>query len=108
MRVSEVVSLERDDVDAAGLRFRIKAVNRKGRRGSRRARSVTVPGWLMEIVATSLPLRGRLFPDVTANGLRSAMSDSAERRSGALHSSPAATSPDLALALPGHPGSRTR
>lgn len=75
MRVGEVVSLERDDVDAAGLRFRIKAVNRKGRRGSRRARFVPVPGWLMEIVATSLPLRGRLFPNVTANGLRSAMSD---------------------------------
>ena len=75
MRVGEVISLERDDVDAAGLRFRIKAVNRKGRRGSRRARFVPVPGWLMEIVATSLPLRGRLFPDITADGLRSAMSD---------------------------------
>jgi integrase len=57
MRVGEVVSFERDDVDAARLRFRIKAVNRKGRRGSRRARFVPVPGWLMEIVATSLPLR---------------------------------------------------
>jgi len=39
MRVGEVVSLERDDVDASGLRFRIKAVNRKagaahGRQGS--------------------------------------------------------------------------
>jgi integrase len=75
MRVGEVVSLERDDVDAAGLRFRIKAVNRKGRRGSRKARFVPVPGWLMEIVATSLPLSGRLFPDVTADGLRSAMTD---------------------------------
>jgi hypothetical protein len=32
----------------------------------------------MEIVATSLPLRGRLFPNVTANGLRSAMSDLCE------------------------------
>jgi integrase len=78
MRVGEVVSLERDDVDAAGLRFRIKAVNRKGRRGSRKARFVPVPAWLMEIVATSLPLRGRLFPTVTANGLRSAMSDLCE------------------------------
>jgi len=78
MRVGEVVSLERDDVDAAGLRFRIKAVNRKGRRGSRKARFVPVPGWLMEIVATSLPLRGPLFPDITANGLRSAMSDLCE------------------------------
>ena len=29
MRVGEVVSLERDDVDVASLRFRIKAVNRK-------------------------------------------------------------------------------
>ncbi len=29
----------------------------------------------MEIAATSLPLRGRLFPDVTADGLRSAMGD---------------------------------
>jgi integrase len=75
MRVGEVVSVERDDVDAAGLRFRIKAVNRKGRRGSRRARFVPVPGWLMAIVATSLPLRGRLFPDITADGVRSAMSD---------------------------------
>ena len=54
MRVGEVISLERDDVDAAGLRFRIKAVNRKGQRGSRRARFVPVPGWLMEIVATSM------------------------------------------------------
>jgi integrase len=75
MRVNEVVSLERDDVDAAGLRFRVKAVNRKGRRGSRRARSVPVPGWLMEVVATSLPLSGRLFPDISADGLRSAMRD---------------------------------
>lgn len=75
MRVGEVISLERDDVDAAALRFRIKAVNRKGRRGSRRPRFVPVPAWLMEIVATSLPLRGRLFPDVTADGLRSAMSN---------------------------------
>jgi integrase len=79
MRVNEVISLERDDVDAAGLRFRVKAVNRKGRRGSRRARLVPVPGWLMEAVATSLPLRGRLFPDVTADGLRSAMHDLCER-----------------------------
>src|SRR5215204_3704838 len=29
MRVGEVISLEREDVDASGLRFRIKAVNRK-------------------------------------------------------------------------------
>jgi integrase len=87
MRVGEVVSLERDDVDVAGLRFRIKAVNRKGRRGSRKARSVPVPAWLMEIVATSLPLRGRLFPDVTANGLRSAMSDLCERL-GLAHCTP--------------------
>lgn len=87
MRVNEVVSLERDDIDAAGLRFRIKAVNRKGRRGSRRARSVPLPGWLMEIVATSLPLGGRLFPEVTANGLRSAMSDICERE-GLAHCTP--------------------
>jgi len=60
--VNEVVSLERDDVDAAALRFRVKAANRKGRRGSRCARFVPVPSWLMEIVATSLPLRGRLSP----------------------------------------------
>jgi integrase len=80
MRVSEVVSLDRDDVDAAGLRFRVKAVNRKGRRGSRRPRSVPVPAWLMEVVATSLPLRGRLFPDVTADGVRSAMRDVCENK----------------------------
>jgi integrase len=79
MRINEVVSLERDDVDAASLRFRVKAVNRKGRRGYRRARLVPVPGWLMEILATSLPLRGRLFPHVTANGLRSAMRNLCER-----------------------------
>jgi integrase len=79
MRINEVVSLERDDVDAAGLHFRVKAVNRKGRRGSRRARLVPVPGWLMEIVARSLPLRGPVFPDLTANGLRSAMRDLCER-----------------------------
>ena len=29
----------------------------------------------MEIVATSLPLCGRLFPDITADGPRSAMGD---------------------------------
>jgi integrase len=75
MRVGEVISLERDDVDAARLRFRIKAVNRKGRRGSRKARFVPVPGWLMAIVATSLPLRGRVFPEISADGLRSAMGD---------------------------------
>jgi integrase len=79
MRVTEVVTLERDDVDAAGLHFRVKAVNRKGRRGFRRARLVPVPAWLMDIVATSLPLRGRVFPHLTANGLRSAMRDVCER-----------------------------
>lgn len=79
MRVTEVVTLERDDVDAAGLHFRVKAVNRKGRRGFRRARLVPVPGWLMEIVVRSLPLRGRVFPDLSANGLRSAMRDVSER-----------------------------
>ena len=52
------VSLERDDVDAAALRFRVKAVNRKGVRGSRRARFVPVPGRLMEVVVTSLPAGG--------------------------------------------------
>lgn len=75
MRVGEVVSLARDDVDAAGLRFRVKAVNRKGVRGSRRARFVPVPSWLMEVVATSLPLRGQLFPDLVADGLRASMRD---------------------------------
>jgi integrase len=49
MRVGEVVSLERDDVDAPSLRFRIKAINRKGKHGSRRPRFVPVPGWLMEL-----------------------------------------------------------
>jgi integrase len=79
MRINEVVSLERDDVDVASLRFRVKAINRKGRRGSRRPRFVPVPGWLMEVVATSLPLGGRVFHDITANGLRSAMRDACER-----------------------------
>ena len=87
MRVNEVVSLERDDIDAAGLRFRIKAINRKGRRGPRKARLVPVPSWLTEIVAISLPLSGRLFPNVTANGLRSAMSDLCEQK-GLTHCSP--------------------
>ena len=73
-----------DVLDASAPR---RAVNRKGRRGSRKARSVPVPAWLMEIVATSLPLRGRLFPDVTANGLRSAMSDLCERL-GLAHCTP--------------------
>jgi integrase len=81
MRVGEVVSLERDDVDAPSLRFRIKATNRKGRRGSRRARFVPVPDWLMELVARSLPPSGRLFPDITADGLRSAMADACARAS---------------------------
>lgn len=79
MRVNEVVSLERDDVDVAGLRFRVKAINRKGRRGSRRARFVPVPAWLMAIMARSLPLDGRVFPGVTAAGLRSALRDLCER-----------------------------
>jgi integrase len=79
MRVGEVFSLERDDVDALNLRFRIKATNRKGRRGSRRARFVPVPDWLTEVVAMSLPLSGRLFPDITADGLRSAMTDACSR-----------------------------
>lgn len=109
MCVGEVVSLERDDVDAAGLRFRIKAVNRKGRRGSRRARFVPLPGWLMEIVATSLPLRGRLFPNVTANGLRSAMGDLCEN-AGLTHCTPHRLRHrrNLALALPrrASPGTR--
>ena len=80
MRVGEVVSLERDDVDVASLRFRIKAANRKGRRGSRRARFVPVPAWLMETVTRSLPLSGLIFPEITDNGLRSAMTDTCERQ----------------------------
>lgn len=87
MRVGEVVSLERDDVDAAGLRFRVKAINRKGRRGSRRARFVPVPAWLMEVVARSLPLDGRVFPDITDNGLRSAMTDVCKSK-GLAHCTP--------------------
>ena len=75
MRVGEVVSLERDDVDAGALRLRIKASNRKGKHGSRRPRFVPVPAWLMEVIATSLPLTGQLFPEVTADGIRSAMRD---------------------------------
>jgi integrase len=65
MRVGEVVSLERPDVDAPTLRFIVKAKNRKGRRGHRRPRWVPVPAWLMEIIATSLPPSGLLFPDIT-------------------------------------------
>jgi integrase len=80
MRVGEGVSLERDDVDAPSLRFRIKATNRRGRRGSRSARFVPVPDWLMELVARYLPLDGLLFPDITADGLRSAMADACARR----------------------------
>ncbi len=87
MRVNELISLERDDVDAASLRFRIKAVNRKGRRGSRRPRFVPVPAWLMEIVATSLPLSGRVFSDISADGLRAAMRDLCEDK-GLTHCTP--------------------
>ena len=109
MRVSELVSLERDDVDAAGLRFRVKAINRKGVRGSRRARFVPVPPWLMEIVATSLPIRGRLFPDFAADGLRASMRDICrDEGPRPLHSSPAQASPNLPLALSGRSRARTR
>jgi integrase len=87
MRISELVSLERDDVDAAGLRFRVKAINRKGVRGSRRARFVPVPPWLMEIVATSLPIRGRMFPDFAADGLRASMRELCKKR-GLAHCTP--------------------
>lgn len=87
MRINELVSLEREDVDAAGLRFRIKAVNRKGRRGSRRARIVPVPGWLMAVVATSLPSKGRVFSEVTDHGMRSAMTKACAR-AGLPHVSP--------------------
>jgi integrase len=87
MRISELVSLERDDVDAAALRFRVKAVNRKGVRGSRRARFVPVPPWVMEIVATSLPIRGRLFPEFAADGLRASMRDLCESK-GLAHCTP--------------------
>jgi integrase len=87
MRVSEVVSLERDDIDAAGLRFRVKAVNRKGVRGSRRARFVPVPAWLTEIVATSLPVSGRLFPELAADGLRASIRDSCANK-GLVHCTP--------------------
>jgi integrase len=41
----------------------------------------------MEVIATSLPPRGRLFLDVTANGLRSAMSDVCESQ-GLPHCTP--------------------
>ena len=87
MRISEVVSLERDDVDAPALRFRVKAINRKGVRGARRARFVPVPPWLMEIVATSLPIHGRLFPDFAADGLRASMR-SICRTKGLAHCTP--------------------
>jgi integrase len=87
MRVGEVVSLERPDVDAPTLRFLIKARNRKGRRGHQRPRWVPVPAWLMEIIATSLPAAGLLFPTITADGLRSAMHDVCKSR-GLPHCTP--------------------
>ena len=87
MRISEVVSLERDDVDVAALRFRVKAINRKGVRGARRARFVPVPAWLMEIVATSLPIRGRIFPEFAADGLRASMRDICQTK-GLAHCTP--------------------
>ena len=78
MRVGEVVSLARSDVDAGMSAFLVKAKNRKGRRGHQRPRWVPVPAWLMEIVTTSLPASGLLFPNITADGLRSAMHDVCE------------------------------
>jgi integrase len=41
----------------------------------------------MELVATSLPLEGRLFPGITADGLRSAMTDACSR-AGLMHCTP--------------------
>jgi integrase len=74
MRVSEVFSLDGDDIDAAGARIRIKASNRKGRRGRRRPRLVPVPGWLMDHIATVLPATERVFADATPDGLRATLS----------------------------------
>lgn len=69
MAVGEAATLEWGDVDAAGLQFRLRAVNVKGAYASR-ARWVQVPGWLMRLVEATCPLEDRaidrqVFPDFT-------------------------------------------
>lgn len=55
MRVGEAESLTWADVDEAGCKFRLRAVETK----TRRARWVQVPDWLMEIISASCPPEDR-------------------------------------------------
>jgi integrase len=74
MRVGEAASLAWGDVDEQGSRFRLRSANVK----IRRARWVQVPGWLMEIVAESLPREDRteerrVFQNFSADVAKNAM-----------------------------------
>ena len=74
MRVGEAASLAWGDVDERGCRFRLRAASTK----TRRARWVQVPGWLMVVVAGSLPREDRselrrVFPGFNADVAKNAM-----------------------------------
>lgn len=74
MRIGEVCSLQRGDVDEDGSRFRLRAAATKTSRG----RWVQVPGWLMIHVAATVPREDRtetrrVFPNLTEDAARNAM-----------------------------------
>lgn len=74
MRVGEASSLAWGDVDEQGCRFRLRSAETK----TRKARWVQVPGWLMTIIAASLPREDRtdqrrVFPGFTPAGAGHAM-----------------------------------
>ena len=79
MRVGEVVSLERE------MSMRPHSASASSPLTSRAAAGhVTValflsPPWLMQIVLQTLPLDGRLLPDIAEDGLRSAMQDTCRK-----------------------------
>lgn len=56
MRIGEIVTLPWDDVDVAGLRFRLSRTRTK----TRHPRWVQVPAWLMPYIEASCPVEDRL------------------------------------------------
>ncbi len=71
-------ALEVGDLDFAENKIRLRRKTVKGQR-SVRARSVQVPGWLMDAIAATLPpledrdATARVFPGFTDDGARNAM-----------------------------------
>jgi integrase len=84
LTVGETASLEWGDVDLAESRFRLRRRNVK-RSLSARARTVQVPGWLMDAIAATCPLEDRtaerrVFLGCTTGAMQAAMGREHARR----------------------------